>query len=89
MALSSFATPSDSFKTELVAAVNTGTDTYGLNVWIYDDTTNYTAWTATLSSAEEKALAKVYSSYMMKMSCDISTLNSVTGDSLAGSGCCI
>ena len=87
MALSSFAAPNDSFKTTLVADVGTGTDTYGLSVWIYDDTTNYTAWTATLSSSEEKALAKVYSSYMMKMSCNITTLNSVSAP--AGSGCCI
>ena len=90
MALSSFNTsPNDSFKTTLVADVATGTDTYGLSVWIYDDTANYTAWTATLSSSEEKALAKVYSSYMMKMTCNITTLNSVSDDTRAGSGCCI
>ena len=89
MALSSFSAPNDTFKTELVATVSTGTDNYGLSVWIYDDTTNYEAWTATLSSSEEKALAKVYSSYMMKMSCNITTLNSVSDDNRAGSGCCI
>ena len=90
MALSSFNTsPDASLMTTLVATVSNGTDNYGLSVWIYDDTSSYTAWTATLNTAEEKALAKVYSSYMMKMNCNITTLNSVTGDTRAGSGCCI
>ena len=72
MALSTFNTnPDSSLKTELVATVNDGTDNYGLSVWIYDDTANYTSWEATLSTSEEKALAKVYSSYMMKMNCNI------------------
>ena len=53
MALSNFNTnPDASLMTTLVTTVSTGTDNYGLSVWIFDDTARYEAWTNTLVSNE-------------------------------------
>ena len=67
--------------------------TYGLRVWLYDDPT-FTNWHAdraaeadTERTTKETGYMDDYSSYTIKMECNISNVNGVVAS--AGYGCCL
>ena len=89
--LESFSTsPSDAFKTSF------GWDsdsTYGLEVWLYEDPT-FDAWSADRAAEDEATRTTKetgdmndYSSYTIKMRCNISDVNGVVAG--ANYGCCL
>ena len=93
MSITSFSTPDSSFKTEFINCTScTITGTYGLDVWLYDDSA-FTSWsdTITTSSTElEQTLKSRYSSYTLRMKCNIDSILNVdnTGDK-SNWACCL
>ena len=69
--------------------VDDGREKYGLTTWLYADD-GFETWKTTASTKAEKSLANEYSSYTIKMFCDISQIKLY--DDLFGKvgfGCCL